>query len=174
MQHVIDLCYHVAKHLPGTDRVLAANLLVGTAYIESKFVYRRQLGGGPAKGLWQMEPNTAKWLAREYLQSRLDLAQTVTLILSSSFPVCREDLFGAVNTDRLMFGIEHNDLLACVFARLKYLSIPDAIPDTIKGLAKYWKMYYNGAGDNGLQEEDFVEGWYELFGHGTDVKESLI
>lgn len=57
------------------------------------------------------------------------------------------------------FGIdidraEHTDLrwsplLSLVFARLKYRLIPDAIPDTVDGRARYWKKWYNseiGAG----------------------------
>ncbi|MFT9325008.1 MAG: hypothetical protein ABF537_12850, partial [Acetobacter sp.] len=34
----------------------AVNLLTGTALVESGLVWLRQNGGGPALGLWQMEP----------------------------------------------------------------------------------------------------------------------
>lgn len=36
----------------------AVNLVTGTALAESRAAYVRQLGGGPALGLWQMGPAT--------------------------------------------------------------------------------------------------------------------
>lgn len=36
----------------------AEDLVMGTAAQESRLTYLRQLGGGPALGLWQMEPAT--------------------------------------------------------------------------------------------------------------------
>ena len=61
----------------------------------------------------------------------------------------------AANTQRVMdyFGIDiewveweelrYNPLLALIFTRLKYKLIPEAIPKTLEGRAKYWKKWYN-------------------------------
>jgi len=46
--------------------------------------------------------------------------------------------------------LRYNPLLAIIFTRLKYKLIPEAIPNTLKGRAKYWKIHYNteaGKGD---------------------------
>ena len=172
IQHVIQISSYVADRMPGIDPVLTTNLLVGTALIESGGVHRRQLGGGPARGLWQMEPDTAMWLVTEYLQYNLGRAAHITQILSAGIPVFHRELFGAVDRDRLMFDIEHNDLLACVLARLKYLTIAEDIPDTLQSQSAYWKRYYNCAGDRGQQAEDYMERWFESF-CDTTVKERI-
>jgi hypothetical protein len=45
--------------------------------------------------------------------------------------------------------LAYNPFLSILFARLKYKLIPEEIPTTLEGRAKYWKRYYNtnaGAG----------------------------
>ena len=36
-----------------------------------------------------------------------------------------------------------------IFARLKYILIPETIPTTIEGRAKYWKKFYNSVDGKG-------------------------
>lgn len=46
--------------------------------------------------------------------------------------------------------LTYNPLLSFLFCRLKYRLIPEEIPTTLEGRARYWKKYYNsilGAGD---------------------------
>ncbi|MDX1428656.1 MAG: hypothetical protein R3282_00145, partial [Rhodothermales bacterium] len=52
-------------------------LLLGTAIQESLLEFRRQLGGGPARGLFQMEPATHDDCWENYLNFRRSLAETV-------------------------------------------------------------------------------------------------
>ena len=65
----------------------AANLILGTIAQESSFgKYRKQLGGGVALGICQIEPDTFNDCVNNYLRFRKDLAK---FILS----VCGVDSF---------------------------------------------------------------------------------
>ena len=55
----------------------AVHLLTGTALVESGLVWLGQTGGGPALGLWQMEPATHDDCWRNFLAFRPALAATV-------------------------------------------------------------------------------------------------
>ena len=105
----------------------AVMLLLGTAAQESKFgFYLRQLGGGPARGIFQIEEPTFDWLKGKYAEK-----------------------YG-------LEGVEFGDLIwnlkaAAVFCRLRYLvdSLPLPASTDIPGMARYWKRVYNthlGAG----------------------------
>lgn len=99
----------------------AVNLLLGTLAQESKFgTYLKQLGGGPALSMFQIERPTFNWLKHAYM-NKYNL-QDVEF----------EDL-------------EWNLKLAILFCRLRYYVVPAALPDAndIQGLAEYWKNYYN-------------------------------
>ena len=48
----------------------AENLLVGTALVESRLTHLRQLAGGPALGVFQMEPATHHDLWDDWLRYR--------------------------------------------------------------------------------------------------------
>jgi hypothetical protein len=48
--------------------------------------------------------------------------------------------------------LAYNPYLSVLFARLKYKLIPDPIPKTLEGRAKYWKKYYNSSKGKGTEE----------------------
>ncbi len=55
-------------------------------------------------------------------------------------------------------AIEWNDLnysplLAAVICRLHYKLIPEAVPQTLKGRADYWKKYYNTSAGKGTASD---------------------
>lgn len=59
----------------------AENLLMGTAAQESALgEYIRQLGNGPALGIFQMEPETFDDIVRNYLSYRPDLCRKVLIV----------------------------------------------------------------------------------------------
>lgn len=114
----------------------AVNLLLGTCAQESGMGrYIKQVGGGPALGIWQMEPVTHDDLWVNYIEYR-------------------ETLEGALadngienNVDRLVYDLRY----ACIMARLHYRRVKEPLPDAHNqvGLAEYWKRHYNtihGAG----------------------------
>jgi len=48
--------------------------------------------------------------------------------------------------------LRYNPLLALIFTRLKYIKVPEGIPGTKIGRAKYWKKYYNTEAGKGTPE----------------------
>ncbi|MFN0043743.1 MAG: hypothetical protein ACKVSF_11100 [Alphaproteobacteria bacterium] len=112
----------------------ASNLLLGTALVESNLVYRRQKGGGPALGLFQIEPTTFDDIYRRYLPRQTSwLGSVNTLLRPYDMPI--EQLVD-------------NDRFACAIARLKYRMARPPLPlaDDIEGLAAYWRLHYNAGG----------------------------
>jgi len=59
-------------------------LLLGTAIQESHLAARVQYGGGPALGLFQMEPNTHNDVWNNFLKYRPNLASAVQAFLAGS------------------------------------------------------------------------------------------
>lgn len=124
-----------------SDRALV--LLLGTCAIESAFGrYRRQLGHGPALGIYQMEPSTFRWLRTKY---------------GKRYPAISEYSFADQQSE---------DDQATVMARLRYLSIPDPLPasDDLEGQATYWRKWYNGNSPRGRTARDYIEAYHLYVG----------
>jgi len=127
-------------HYLGLHSTAAENLLLGTAVQESRLKYLKQIGGGPALGVFQIEPATHKDVWDNFLEFRPDLASKVRGIAS------QRTFFKNADSE-LMFNLRYS----AAIARLIYLRAPAKLPryDDIEGLARYWKTYYNttlGAG----------------------------
>ena len=129
----------------------AEELLLGTALQESRLMYIKQLGTGPACGVFQMEPATHDDIWKNYLKFKPDLAQEV---MKLSHSVYAQSLI--------------SDLLyAAAMTGIHYLRVPAALPaeGDYDGQAAYWKEYYNtylGAGT----EEEYLESWDVYSGVG--------
>lgn len=125
----------------------AERLLLGTALAESALQERVQRGGGPARGLFQMEPATHADIWTNFLRHRPPLAQSVRAFLSAP----AADGFAE---------LEHNDRYACAMARVHYLRVRAAIPagGKVEDLAAYWKAHYNTPAGKGTVRH-FVEAW---------------
>ena len=123
----------------------AVILLMGTAAQESNLgEYIRQVGNGPALGVFQMEPETFKDIVTNYLQYRPELAKN---IMAAS----------GINAFRSEY-LEYNLVLAICMCRVHYLRVPEAIPGDLNGWANYWKKYYNTPKGKGTVGE-FVENY---------------
>jgi len=109
----------------------AENLLVGTALTESRLKFIQQLGG-PALGLYQMEPATFRDVYDNYLSYRPDLVWTVNQLRDRRPTTMEEELV-------------YNMAFATAMARVHYRRVPAPLPDAADamGLAKYWKIHYN-------------------------------
>ena len=125
----------------------ASMLLLGTAAIESGFTYVRQLGGGPAVGLFQMERPTFDYLCKGFLvtKRRHDLRRRLLEIAGGYEP----DYFDMVT----------NHKLAAALARLRYYVSPHPIPVTVEEQAFYWCRVYNGVSPHDLKPKDYMERW---------------
>lgn len=128
----------------------AVELLLGTALQESNLRYLKQLGGGPALGVFQMEPATHDDIWENFLQYREPLARRVMSLTASPYEPL--ELVG-------------NLWYAAAMTRVHYLRVPEPLPQAgdVDGMAAYWKEHYNthlGAGT----EEEYVENWYAAVG----------
>lgn len=129
----------------------AEELLLGTAIQESRLVYLKQLGGGPALGLFQMEPATHDDIWDNYLKYHPALGRSI-LGLS-----CSPEL----DAGELVWNL----LYATAMTRVHYLRVPEALPaeGDIDAQAVYWKEYYNTYLGSGTEEE-YTENWYTYSG----------
>ena len=127
--------------------VEAENLLLGTAAQESQMGrYIHQLGAGPAKGVWQMEPTTESDIWENFITYRDDLDAKMRMMLPPQ-PV--------PGTSPLL----HNLAYSCAMARLQYRRAPEPLPDTVEGMASLWKLRYNTPQGKGTEEE-FIENYH--------------
>lgn len=119
----------------------AANLLMGTCAQESHFgKYLHQLGKGPAKGVFQMEPATHDDIRDNYIAHR---QQFKRLLLANGYQT--------LEAEQLVYDLRY----ATIMARFHYYRIREALPaaDDIPALARYWKEYYNTRFGKGTEEE---------------------
>lgn len=147
------------------------NLMLGTAAQESLMgTYIHQIGG-PARGLWQPEDETHDWIW-EYLLREDDPNNTrekrdkwakwlanvdnYALITDTNRKAWIEAKHYQIFHDRLIYDLRY----CCAIARLKYYTIPVPLPaeDDIKGMARYWKRYYNSSAGKGT-EEQFIKNY---------------
>jgi len=119
----------------------AENLLMGTACHESRLTYLHQVGGGPARGLFQMEPATESDIWENFLSYRKPLETKI----------------------KHLCGLRNLDLLAnlpyqVAMARIKYWRSPESLPDPddVQGMAKLWKQVYNTPLGRGT-EQQFID-----------------
>lgn len=115
----------------------AEELLILTACTESlagEYVYQV---GGPAKGIFQMEPDTEADIWNNYLRYRPQLASLVKEY--------------KLNKDDLVFNLAYQIIMARVHYRRIAEPLPKA-PDH-RGLAVYWKKYYNTPEGKGKVDE---------------------
>jgi hypothetical protein len=129
----------------------AESLLLGTAAQESRLgTYVVQLGGGPALGIYQMEPGTHRDIWDNWLSARADLSSLVRLLIAPQPSPFVEQLVT-------------NLAYATAMTRLHYRRVPAPLPapDDIEGQAEYWKHHYNTSAGRGTVEE-YVRSWRRL------------
>ncbi len=134
----------------------AINLLLGTAFVESDCGhYLRQLGGGPARGIFQMERMTHDDLWYNYINHRPELE----IFMRGELP--------QTTAGSKFDNLEYNLRYAIMMTRLHYRRVVEPISNLedfsndkayIVNVGDYWKRYYNtklGAGS----VTDFVNKW---------------
>ena len=131
----------------------AENLIMGTAAQESGLgTYVEQVGGGPARGIFQMEPATLDDCYVNFLDYRADLKAKIDSYLAPQ-PASKADQLAT------------NNAYAAAMCRVRYMRVSAALPDAndIPGLAAYWKQYYNTAGGKGTTDE-FIANYNRYLG----------
>jgi hypothetical protein len=125
----------------------AENIVLFTIAHESLMgAWRKQMGCGAALGIVQMEPPTYNWLAKKYPD----------VILKFYPEIPRFE------------AIENDDVLAVIMCRLRYYVVKEPLPepDDIKGMARYWKEYYNTNEGKG-NEQEFIRNFKKFMGPRT-------
>jgi len=149
-KQLLELVIQPVLSAIGLNGHSAQQLVLGTAAVESGLTYIRQLGKGPALGLWQMEPATYSSLWHDMLDKRPGLKHAVLGLGPYLNPPAPARLI--------------SDLaLGAAMCRVRYLWDPHPLPEAgdIRGLAETWKRAYNtrlGAGT----PEHFVRAWQRL------------
>lgn len=111
--------------------VAAENLLVGTAVQESGLRFLQQRGGGSARGIYQIEPETEADVHDRFLKFRAGLDEKVAALLSAA----------PSRAEQLVCNLSY----ATAIARIIYYRCPEPLPDSEDAVAlgRYWKRYFN-------------------------------
>jgi len=118
----------------------AVELILGTCAQESAFgKYRKQIGGGPALGIFQMEPNTFNDIIENFLKYKPKLMAKI-IEISNVLKLSASELV-------------ENDVLAICMCRIQYYRVKETIPLNLEGWAAYWKKHYNTPLGKGTEQE---------------------
>jgi hypothetical protein len=140
-------------HAMGMLSPAAENLVMGTAMQESRCgQYLAQLGG-PALGIYQVEPATADDIIFRYLRKHPDLLRQ----FEAGFRIVdkRPINWPGVTLDQVCQELITNLSFSTAVARIRYWMVPDPLPEPedIAGLAAYWKAHYNTPLGRGTEAE---------------------
>ena len=132
----------------GLNSLPAEQLVLGTAIQESGGLqYREQIGGGPALGLFQIEPQDHHDIWVNYLKFHPDLrSKVLTLVVAPELidPPGTPNAQGDYVRDDTLKG---NDKYAAAICRIHYFRYEGTSPlpraNGIDGIAHYWKAHYN-------------------------------
>ena len=127
----------------------AEALMMGTAAKESHLGhFLHQLNGGPALGIFQMEPATYHDIWDNFIRFR----PTIQKNLAARWPM--EPKPEEMITDLL---------LSAAMCRLHYRRVPEPLPaaDDLPALASYWKRFYNTRKGSGTTT-GFIQEWQRL------------
>lgn len=149
-----DVVVRPALKQTGLWSEVAECLVLGTAAVESGFQYLKQVGG-PALGVYQMEPRTHEDLWENYLKWRMELN---SLVRGFS---CVSVMPGLARpaADELCWNLRY----ATVMCRVQYLRSSRMLPvrARVESLADYWKTVYNTVAGKGVAR-DFVEAYNQF------------
>lgn len=92
-------------------------------------------------GLTQVDEDTFAWLRDKY---------------ASGFVAdCLKDRFGVAIAQVNYRELAFSPLLAFIWCRLRYMTVPHPVPTKIKERAAYWKRFYNTVKGKGTPQEYF-------------------
>ncbi|AUV61902.1 hypothetical protein HWB52_gp87 [Pseudomonas phage Littlefix] len=136
----------------GYDTSAARLLLLTIGLQESRFQYRAQLGGGPARGFWQFEEGNEK--SKGGVWGVLNHYRVGPL--AKQF--CRQ-LGIAADPKTVWRAMETNDVLAAGFARLLLLADAKALPK-VGAVEDAWECYAKRTWRPGKPHRATWDGFY--------------
>lgn len=119
------------------DSARARVMLLTIGMQESRFLYRRQMGNGPARGFWQFERGTQAskggvWGVYLHKESR-DHLKALCKVRKTDF-----------DPDAIWRALEHDDVLAAGVARLLLWTDAQPLP-AVDDMEGAWKLYADRA-----------------------------
>lgn len=129
----------------GLESPSAVNLLLGTCAQESAmghYLIQQNIGFKGGIGIYQMQKLSYDDIWNRKINDNVALKARIRLMLGYE---------GKPPAERMATDLK----LATVMARLFYAVIPDPLPaaDDIRGMAAYWKKYYNTSFGRGTIDE---------------------
>lgn len=109
------------------DSPRAESMLLAIALQESGISHRRQIGG-PARGFWQFEIGGVRGVIGH------DSSKSMSGL------ICESMVYKSSDIVSIHAAIEHNDILACAFARLLLWTHPKPLPNP-NDLDSSWAYY---------------------------------
>jgi len=136
----------VLNHI-GLYSEAAAELVLGTGIQESHLQYLKQIGAGPAVGIYQMEPATHNDIWKNYLAYKPVLIKSVRSLELPQFAHGACEMIG-------------NLYYATAMCRIHYRRVSAPLPAAgdIVGQAHYWKTWYNTTQGKGTTTE-YIHNW---------------
>lgn len=130
MRYVVQpALLYLSQWEPRLDSPVARALMLGTAMVESNLTELQQHGGGPAVGLWQVEPATHDDIWQNWLAYRPDMHAALRAL--AVFDPKPDEM-------------RYNLLYACAVARLVYWRDKQPLPPMeAEKLAIAHKRIYN-------------------------------
>lgn len=107
----------------------ASAMLLAIGLQESKFLFRSQMGSGPARGFWQFERGGGVVGVQLHATTGEHLRKAAW---SLRYPT--------LTSHDAHAAIQHNDVLAAVFARLLLWTLPGRLPDEGEHVLA-WQQY---------------------------------
>ncbi len=147
--HVIPLAFSILPAEMASPEAVAMLLAIG--YQESKFAVRVQAGGGPARGYWQFERGGVSAVMGP--QVTREALQDAAKALAYPLPLTPWGCYDA---------IAHNDVLACVCARLLLWNVPEALPskdDSARGWLQYSRAWRPGKPRPETWQDAWAKAW---------------
>lgn len=131
---------------PRMDSKLARRMLWAMMFQETRMEHRRQWPRGPARGFWQFEHIAAVEVMTNRKTRNHAEGVLSALVFSPSI----------YNSKRVHAALEHNDILAVVFARLLLWRLPSPLPRSEQeGYAQYDRAWRPGK----KRPQDWAESW---------------
>lgn len=126
--HTIPAAYSLLPDKMQSPEATALLLAIGLQ--ESRFEWRRQLPKGPARGFWQFERGGGVVGVLDHPSTK---NHAVKVMDSLRYALSLDSY--AVHS-----ALEHNDVLACCFARLLLWTLPRALPGRLD-VSLGWHQY---------------------------------
>lgn len=151
MRYVIDkVIPDAALLLPDSMNTKAARaMLVAIGLQESRFEHRRQIGG-PARGFWQFEQGGGVRGVLNHPASKSHIRRIL------------DDMGYDERSETSYHALEHNDVLACVYARLLLWTDPRPLPgigDPDNGWEYYFRNWRPGKPHRQTWDAFYEQAW---------------